>query len=103
VTAGTLVTLNATLNDTRYNSNGWGTEPTQAIQGGRYTVDAPSWSAAQAITLTAADGAFNTSVENATATINTTGWSVGRHTIFVEGQDANGNWGVPTAIFITIN
>jgi hypothetical protein len=49
------------------------------------------------------DGSFNASIENVRATINTSGLSAGRHTIFVEGQDANGNWGVPTAIFITIN
>ncbi|MCE7986217.1 MAG: hypothetical protein DYG89_34000 [Caldilinea sp. CFX5] len=91
------------VNDTRYNSNGWGTELTQAIQAGRYTIDAPSWSAATSVTLSPSDGAFNTAIEGATATIDTTGWSSGRHTIFVEGQDANGNWGVPTAIFITIN
>lgn len=104
VSAGTLVNLTATLNDTRYNSNGWGTEPTQAIAAGRYTVDLPSWAVdATATTMTATDGAFNTTIESVTATINTTGWSAGRHTIFVEGQDANGNWGVPTAIFITIN
>lgn len=102
--AGTTITLNATLNDTRYNSNGWGTEPTQAIQAGRYTIDGPSWSSGVTIyPLSAADGSFNSTIEMATATINTSGLSAGRHTIFVEGQDTNGNWGVPTAIFITIN
>lgn len=104
VSAGTLVTLNATLNDTRYNSNGWGTEPTQAIGAGRYTIDAPSWTSGITLyPLSAVDGAFNTNIENVRATINTSGLTAGRHTIFVEGQDANGNWGVPTAIFITIN
>lgn len=104
VTAGASVNLTATLNDTRYNSNGWGTEPTQAIAAGRYTVDIPSWAVgATLFSMTPADGAFNATVETATAVINTTNWSAGRHTIFVEGQDANGNWGVPTAIFITVN
>lgn len=104
VSAGTSVNLTATLNDTRYNSNGWGTEPTQAIAAGRYTVDIPSWAVgATLFAMSPADGAFNATVETATAVINTTNWSLGRHTIFVEGQDANGNWGVPTAIFITIN
>ena len=104
VTAGASVNLTATLNDTRYNSNGWGTEPTQAIAAGRYTVDIPSWAVdAMLFSMTPADGAFNATVETATAVIDTRNWSAGRHTIFVEGQDANGNWGVPTAIFITIN
>lgn len=104
VTAGTLVNLTATLNDTRYNSNGWGDEPTQTIAAGRYTVDAPSWATgATATPLAAGDGLFDAGIETVTVTINTTGWGSGRHTIFVEGQDANGNWGVPTAIFITVN
>jgi hypothetical protein len=104
VPAGTSITVNATLNDTRYNSNGWGTEPSQTIQAGRYTIDTPSWtSGVTTYPLSAVDGSFNASIENVRATINTSGLSAGRHTIFVEGQDANGNWGVPTAIFITIN
>jgi len=105
VSAGTPVNLNATLNDTRYNSNGWGNEPTQAIQSGRYSIDLPSWKSlpSDLRLLTAADGAFNSSIESVTATMDTAGWSTGRHTVFVEGVDANGNVGVPTAIFITIN
>lgn len=103
VTAGTPILLQATLNDTRYQSNGWGNEPTQRIQAGRYTIDGPSWTRATKYPLIPNDGAFDAAIETVTATINTSGLSAGRHTIFVEGQDANGNWGVPTAIFITIN
>jgi hypothetical protein len=103
VPAGTSVNLTAVLNDTRYNSNGWGTEPTQNIAAGRYSVDQPLWAtAALSNTMTAADGSFNSGVENVTATINTTNWAAGRHIVFVEGQDANGNWGVPTAVFVNI-
>ncbi|MDQ3250604.1 MAG: peptidase M14, partial [Chloroflexota bacterium] len=103
VTAGTPVNLSATLNDTRYSSNGWGTEPTQTVQAGRYSIDTPSWKGATLYPLTAADGAFNAGVENVVASISTTGLSAGRHTIFVEGQDASGNWGVPAAVFLTVN
>ncbi|MEZ4557038.1 MAG: hypothetical protein R3A10_17930 [Caldilineaceae bacterium] len=35
-----------------------------------------------------------------TATVDTTDWSAGRHTVFVEAQDSDGNWGVPTAVFV---
>jgi hypothetical protein len=34
--------------------------------------------------------------------IDTTGWSTGRHSILVESQDAAGNWGVPSAVFLDI-
>jgi hypothetical protein len=104
VSAGTPVNLTATINDTRYNSNGWGTEPTQTIQAARYSIDNPSWVSGTTVTAMAAgDGVFNTNIEAVTATINTTGLSAGCHTLFVEGQDANGNWGPPTAVFLTIN
>ena len=52
--------------------------------------------------MAAADGAFDSSVENAIAQIDTHGWPAGRHLILVEGQDADGNWGPPTAQFIDV-
>ncbi len=102
-TQGSLVTLNATLNDTRYNSNGWGTEPVQNIQAGQYTLDAPSWSGGVPVAVNASDGAFNATIENVTASIDTSALTPGRHTVFVEGQDAAGNWGVLSAVFLWVN
>lgn len=52
--------------------------------------------------MSAADGAFSATQEGIRATINTTGWLPGRHLIFVESQDAAGNWGAPTGVFITV-
>ncbi|MEM7535547.1 MAG: M14 family zinc carboxypeptidase [Chloroflexota bacterium] len=52
--------------------------------------------------MTASDGLFDTSRETISATIDTSNLSVGQHLIFVEGQDADGNWGVPTAISVTV-
>ncbi|MFN8596047.1 MAG: M14 family zinc carboxypeptidase [Anaerolineae bacterium] len=101
-TAQLTVTVAATANDTRYNNSN-GTEPTQAIAAARYSIDAPSWVAGTpTYPLTAADGAFNTAVEGITTVINGAGLSLGRHTVFVEAQDAAGNWGLPTAVFITV-
>jgi hypothetical protein len=103
VTAGTAVTLTASANDTRYDSGGYGTEPTQNIAAARYSVDAPSWAPGAALhPMTATDGAFNAKTEGVRATIDTTGWSAGRHLILVESQDAAGNWGVPSAVFLDI-
>jgi hypothetical protein len=48
------------------------------------------------------DGDFDNPVESLSGIINTAGWSMGRHTLFVESQDADGNWGVPSAIFLWI-
>jgi carboxypeptidase T len=103
VAAGTSVTLTATANDTRYDSGGYGTEPTQNIAAARYSVGAPSWApGVTLIPMAAADGAFNATTEGVRATINTTGWSPGRRVILVESQDASGNWGVPGAVFLDV-
>ncbi len=103
VSAGDVVTLTATLDDSRYFSGGHGDEPVQAIQAARYTIDTPSWQGGVTHPMDPTDGAFDTSVEEATVTIDTTGMTNGRHILFVEGQDADGNWGVPTAVFLEVN
>lgn len=103
VPAGTPTTLTATLNDTRYNNSN-GTEPTQAIAAGEYYIDVPPWQAgAVAKPMSASDGSFNSSTENATASINTTGLSTGKHIVYVRGRDAANNWGAFTAIYLTID
>ena len=100
--AGKAVTLRATADDSRYSMRN-GIEPSQYIFSARYTVDKPSWiEGTIAYPLEAADGAFDNTAEDIFASIDTTGWAVGRHTIFVESQDAEGNWGVPSAIFLNI-
>jgi carboxypeptidase T len=105
VPQGTPVTLNATLNDTRFN-NSQGAEPVDNIAAAEYYIDVPSW-----ITTTvpvaypmSPVNVFNSSIEDATATIDTSNLSVGQHILFVRGQDndANQYWGAPTAIFLTI-
>ena len=102
VAAGTTVTLSATLDDGRY-SNRDGAEPTQAIAAGEYYVDVPPWGDdASATAMTAADGTFDAKAEDATASIDTTGWSAGRHVVFVRGKDAAGNWGAVSAVFLFI-
>ncbi|NIM13649.1 MAG: carboxypeptidase [Candidatus Aminicenantes bacterium] len=105
IPAGTGVTLTATMDDTRYNDN-TGSEPWQNIAGAEYYVDVPPWASGPepfAYDMSPADGNFNSPVEAAQATIDTTGWSEGRHIIFVRGQDADGNWGAFSAVFLYIN
>jgi carboxypeptidase T len=100
--AGAPVTLDATLNDTLY-SKANGTEPIQNIAAAEYYVDIPPWqTGAVAFAMTAADGSLNSMVESVTATLDTGELSDGRHTLFVRGQDAGGNWGAFSAIFLTV-
>jgi carboxypeptidase T len=101
---GTPVELTATINDTRYN-NSQGAEPVQNVVAAEYYIDVPFWITTTtpiSIPLAAADGTFNNPVEAVAGTIDPTGLSLGRHTIFVRGQDADGNWGATTAIFMTV-
>jgi hypothetical protein len=102
VLAGTPVQLTATANDTHFNNSN-GSEPTQNISEARYSIDNPSWiTDTAAYPMTASDGSFNSKIENIVTTIDTTGLASGRHTIFIETMDANGNWGVVSAVFINI-
>jgi murein tripeptide amidase MpaA len=93
------IILTAVANDTRYR-NGYG-EPTQSIAAARYSIDVPSW-VAGAVTypMSAADGAFDNPIKSLQATVSLSSVGAGRHIIFVESQDANGNWGAPTAAFM---
>ncbi|MEO0986925.1 MAG: M14 family zinc carboxypeptidase, partial [Cyanobacteria bacterium J06639_14] len=113
VVAGKSVVLTALADDGRYDDgviadDEVGTvndlpEPSQDVVAGRYSINTPSWiDGVELFDMSAADGTFDSSVEMLTATIDTTGWEAGRYTVFVEGQDADGNWGVPTAVFLDV-
>ncbi|MGE5342045.1 MAG: M14 family zinc carboxypeptidase [Candidatus Omnitrophota bacterium] len=105
VPAGTAVNLTASINDTRYNNTN-GTEPVQNIAAAEYYIDTPPWVTSPtpvAYSMLPSDGNFNSSIESVQTSIDTTGWSEGRHLVFVRGRDANGNWGAFSAKFLYIN
>ena len=104
VAPGDSAQLIATINDTRFNNSN-GTEPTQNIAAAEYYIDIPAWITTTtpiSYPMTAADGNFNSTVEAVEAAVDTIGLSAGRHTVFVRGQDAAGNWGPFSAAFIYI-
>ncbi len=108
VVAGTEVVLNATADDTRYDDGNTGLldsedEPVQDIAQALYSIDDPSWiEDTEFYSLEAVDGKLDSSVEEFTTMIDTSDLAPGRHTLFIESQDANGNFGVPTAVFIDV-
>ena len=108
IVAGTETVLNVTADDTRYNDGEISTEdsvdePVQNIAQARYSIDSPSWiEGTEFFSLESVDGELDSSIKQLTATIDTSNLESGRHTIFVESQDANGNFGVPTAVFIDV-
>lgn len=107
--AGVPVVLNAQADDTRY--AGYtdaelasdDLEPAQPVTAMRYSLGEPSWvSGTPTSALAAADGGFDSAQESGLATLDTSKLSAGRHLVFVESQDADGNWGVPTAAYLEI-
>ncbi len=102
VPSGTIVNLSASIDDGRFNNSN-GTEPSQSIAAAEYYLDAPPWDGGTAVPMSASDGSFNSTVEGASATINTTGMSQGQHILYVRGQDANNNWGAVSAVFLYID
>ncbi|MFN8467779.1 MAG: M14 family zinc carboxypeptidase [Caldilineaceae bacterium] len=101
---GQPVILRAELDDGRtLLGSKYGAEPIQAITAVTYTLDAPSWIAGESAGVAMLPGGiFDTPHEFATATIDTTGWANGRHTVFVQATDAAGNTGPATAVSFDI-
>ncbi len=100
--AGAPVTLTAVADASRF----YGTTPAQPVRtiaAARFSVDDPSWANGMVTQpMNPADGSFDSTNELLQASIDTAGWSPGRHMVFLEAQDAAGNWGVPTAAFVWI-
>ncbi len=102
IQGGKLLSLNATISDLRFNTRN-GTEPTQNIVAAQYTLELPPWAPGAVPTpMTASDGAFDQKTENVTASLDTSQLSVGRHIVYVRGQDASGSWGAVQALFLEI-
>jgi hypothetical protein len=94
--------LSAHANDTRYYDTDE-TEPSQPIAEARYSLDSPSWvTGTLTYPMTASDGLFDTNIEAIRATIDTTDLSNGRHMVFIESKDLDGNWGYTSAAFLDI-
>ena len=75
----------------------------QAIAAAEAYLDLAPWQAgAAAVALSADDGNFDNSVEAASATLDTTDLPVGRHFVYVRGQDAGGDWGPVSALFLDV-
>lgn len=102
VTGGTNVTVQAVIDDTRFNQSN-GTESTQAITSANLYIDQLPWAlGAIPQPMSALDGTFNATSETVTTVLSTTGLTPGEHMIFVQGTDASGIAGPPVAAFLTI-
>jgi murein tripeptide amidase MpaA len=94
--------LSALISDDRY-SNQNGTEPSQSVAAAEYYIDIPPWNNGIPVNMIPTDGHFDNIHEIVAAQINLSDLSGGRHIVFVRGQDADGNWGAVSAVFLNIN
>jgi carboxypeptidase T len=102
VAAGSAVALNARIDDSRFNQAN-STEPVQNIASASVFLDGLPWEGAVPVAvMSAADGAFDSSAENVSASVSTTGLSSGKHLVFVQGTDASATAGSPNATFIEV-
>ena len=105
ITTGTqpLLRIQATANDTRYASNGWGIEPSQVISGARLTLVGPlPLTTTLVYTMTPVDGSFNSGVEALQQLVALSTDPTVTYQARIESQDASGNWGPTTAALITL-
>ena len=102
VNLGETVTLSAAIDDTRFDSNGNGTEPTQPILSTRFATDLAVLESGGGTAMDAMDGAFDETREDVSAMIDTTTLGAGRHLIFVVGTDTTSQAGPPGAVFLEV-
>jgi carboxypeptidase T len=70
-----------------------------SISAAEYYVDLPPWDGGSPLPLTAVDGAFDETSEDAEGTFRSLCGQAGRHMLFVRGQDDLSNWGPLSAAF----
>lgn len=102
--AGESVTINAQIDDTRYNqgnSKNEPTQPTQDVVSASLYVDTAPWEAGEGIQMIATDNSFDSSREYVQYTLDTASLAPGRHTIYIIGRDSDGE-GVFSSIFLDI-
>ncbi len=93
VELGEPVELTAVVNDNAYGTSGVSRPSAVAVTEAEYYLDVPPSAGGSPIAMSAADGAFGENNETVTASVPTTGISLGEHTLYVRGRNANGFWG----------
>lgn len=105
ISAGQTIQVSGTATDLQFNNgaSSTGNEATQNITGIKAYLATPSWvGGAVAVDMSAADGNFNSKTEDFTGSLNSTGLTEGRHTIWFEATDAAEITGVPYAVFVDV-
>lgn len=102
IAPGAVVTVTGVATDGQFNNNN-GTEPTQNIASVSMFIDELPWApGATPIMMQASDGSFDAVNEDFTGQIDTTGFSAGRHVVYLQTTDASGVTGVVYSAFFNI-
>jgi len=89
VPSGNALAVTAQINDTQNGSQAIATAEVYLVRQGGPTPGDPGTGTAMA----AADGSFNSTVENVTAAVSTAGLGRGRYVALIRGKDVGNNWG----------
>lgn len=99
---GTPLWIEGIATDERFNNSN-GTEPTQNIVSVEAYIGTPPWMpGAVAVRLEPIDGAFDGKSERFDGVLPTKGLAAGRHIVYVRSQDASGQFGPVSAVFIDV-
>ncbi len=103
VAAGETVAIAGNANDGRFKDANGVTIPRQNIKVVSYFIDELPWdNSASATILNAADGTFDNDLEAFNGSIDTSALSAGKHLVYFQAEDTDGNKGAPYAAFLTI-
>ena len=102
VELGQPLDLSAVVNDNAYGLSGVSRPSAATVTGAEYYLDTPPSDGGTPVAMAAADGGFNETSETATASVDTSGLSLGDHTLSVRGRNANGFWGPIQALSFTV-
>lgn len=99
IKVGGPLTIAAMSDDDAYgNAAGSFGRPTAvAVSAMEYYLDVPPSAGGSPVSMNPTDGSFDNSSESGVATIDTTGLSPGRHSIYVRARNGDGFWGPITA------
>jgi len=101
VVPGDSIAVTAHIDSSRFNQSN-GTQPVNDIFGANLYFDVLPWDTDAVQPMTAADGAFDSPVETAVATIDNIGPGAGRHFVYVQAGDTASHSGTPNGAFFDV-
>lgn len=102
---GDRVIISAVIDDSRYRNSGGvgGPLPVHTVAGATLYIGRLPWQpGAAGLPMQATDGAFDSSVESVLVQLETRHMAPGRHLLYVQGTDVNGDAGPPAAVFLDV-